>query len=290
MAALALAAEHYDLGLEAFLQQVESIVHGTTVSTNALIVAKVGRAGFIVNEGHPHVLLLREGPRKRSFDWSTDFPRTLRADAPDARGRRAHGCARARDRSACRRRRFRGGRAFPQGRRRGDRRLAALVDGQRRTRASRSRDRPCRVARGLSHARPRAQPDPARVSARDLDGDQRIAPSGRERIRGRAEQRPAAGGVCPRTFDRQLYRRDDAAGGDHRQTDLLGHVRADAGAHCRPAFDQRGRLHRRRYGRHHIRCLSGARRPARRYAGSHHRRRHARNPQGRRTLDRRRRR
>ena len=74
MAVLALAAEHYGLDLEAFLEQVDGIVHGTTVSTNALIVAKVGRAGFIVNEGHPHVLLLREGPRKRSFDWSIDFP------------------------------------------------------------------------------------------------------------------------------------------------------------------------------------------------------------------------
>ena len=74
MAVLALAAEHYGLDLKTFLEQVDSIVHGTTVSTNALVVAKVGRAGFIANEGHPHVLLLREGPRKRSFDWSVDFP------------------------------------------------------------------------------------------------------------------------------------------------------------------------------------------------------------------------
>ena len=74
MAVLALAAEHYGLGLKTFLEQVDSIVHGTTVSTNALVVANVGRVGFIVNEGHPHVLLLREGPRKRSFDWSVDFP------------------------------------------------------------------------------------------------------------------------------------------------------------------------------------------------------------------------
>ena len=84
MTSLALAAEHYGLGLEAFLEQVDGIVHGTTVSTNALIVAKVGRAGIIVNEGHPHVLLLREGPRKRSFDWSTDFPEPFVPTVSDA--------------------------------------------------------------------------------------------------------------------------------------------------------------------------------------------------------------
>jgi N-methylhydantoinase A len=34
----------------------------------------VARVGFITNEGFPDVLTLREGPRKRAFEWRLDFP------------------------------------------------------------------------------------------------------------------------------------------------------------------------------------------------------------------------
>ena len=71
---LALAAGHYGLDLNGFLGQVERIVHGTTVSTNALVEGKVARAGFIANQGFPDILTLREGPRKRAFEWRLDFP------------------------------------------------------------------------------------------------------------------------------------------------------------------------------------------------------------------------
>lgn len=74
MAALELAAQSYQLSLEDFLSRTESIVHGTTVSTNALVENKVGRAGLLVTAGHPDILLLREGPRKRTFDWSVPYP------------------------------------------------------------------------------------------------------------------------------------------------------------------------------------------------------------------------
>jgi N-methylhydantoinase A len=68
------AAVGYGKELESFLEQVDLIVHGATVSTNALVEGKVGRCGLIVTKGHPDILLLREGPRKRSFDWSVDYP------------------------------------------------------------------------------------------------------------------------------------------------------------------------------------------------------------------------
>jgi N-methylhydantoinase A len=74
MDVLRLAAEGYDLALQGFLQEVDLIVHGTTVSTNALIVGSHARTGFITNAGFPDVLLLREGPRKRSFAWRLDYP------------------------------------------------------------------------------------------------------------------------------------------------------------------------------------------------------------------------
>ena len=71
---LGLAAGEYGTDLPGLLALTGRIVHGTTVSTNALIEGKVARVGFITNEGFPDILTLREGPRKRAFEWRLDFP------------------------------------------------------------------------------------------------------------------------------------------------------------------------------------------------------------------------
>jgi N-methylhydantoinase A len=71
---LRVAAEGYGLTLDAFLADIDSIVHGTTVATNALVEGKVARVGFIATQGFPDILTLREGPRKRAFEWKLDFP------------------------------------------------------------------------------------------------------------------------------------------------------------------------------------------------------------------------
>jgi N-methylhydantoinase A len=71
---LSVAAEAHGLTLRQLMEQTELVVHGTTVSTNALVENKVGRCGLILTAGHPDILLLREGPRKRSFDWTVDYP------------------------------------------------------------------------------------------------------------------------------------------------------------------------------------------------------------------------
>jgi N-methylhydantoinase A len=68
------AAEFYGLDLKGFLGQVESIVHGSTVSTNAMVEGKTRPVGFITNEGFPDILTLREAPRKRSFEWRLNYP------------------------------------------------------------------------------------------------------------------------------------------------------------------------------------------------------------------------
>jgi len=71
---LRVAADSHTLKLGDFLAQTDLIVHGTTVSTNALVEGKVAAAGLICNAGHPDVLTLRESPRKRAFNTKIDFP------------------------------------------------------------------------------------------------------------------------------------------------------------------------------------------------------------------------
>jgi N-methylhydantoinase A len=89
------AAEGYGVSPRAFMGEVEMIVHGSTVSTNALVERKVVRTGVLLNEGHRDILVLREGPRKGAFEWDIDYPepyvpqnltRTIRGRI-DARGR-----------------------------------------------------------------------------------------------------------------------------------------------------------------------------------------------------------
>ncbi|MBM3518758.1 MAG: hydantoinase/oxoprolinase family protein, partial [Alphaproteobacteria bacterium] len=77
MDALELAAAHYGKRLAAFLAECDRIVHGTTVATNALVENKVARVGFVCNRGHPDILLYREAPRKRCFDFKLDYPEPL---------------------------------------------------------------------------------------------------------------------------------------------------------------------------------------------------------------------
>lgn len=71
---LHVAAEGYGLSPDAFLQKIEMIVHGSTVSTNALVEKKTVKVGLVLNEGHEDVLLLRQGPRKGAFQWKLDYP------------------------------------------------------------------------------------------------------------------------------------------------------------------------------------------------------------------------
>ena len=69
-----MAAEELGFAQRDFVAQIDIIVHGSTVATNALVERKIARAGLIVNHGHADILTLREGPRKGAFEWRLDYP------------------------------------------------------------------------------------------------------------------------------------------------------------------------------------------------------------------------
>jgi N-methylhydantoinase A len=74
MESLRLAADLYGLGLANFLAATRRIVHGSTVSTNALVERKTVPTGFMCNAGHPDILTIREAVPKPVFDWRLDYP------------------------------------------------------------------------------------------------------------------------------------------------------------------------------------------------------------------------
>ena len=89
MDTLELAAEYFGLTLEAFLKETRRIVHGSTVSTNALVEGKVAVTALFCNAGHPDILTLREAVRKPVFDWRLDYPDAYipRSRTAEIRGR-----------------------------------------------------------------------------------------------------------------------------------------------------------------------------------------------------------
>ena len=67
-AGLASAATDRGLRLEAFLRDVTTIVHGTTITTNATLTGSGAKVGFVTTKGFRDVLLMRRGLRERQYD------------------------------------------------------------------------------------------------------------------------------------------------------------------------------------------------------------------------------
>jgi len=65
-----------DLGLSAaaFLEQVDTIVHGTTITTNAALTGEGARLGFLTTKGFRDVLNMRRGFKERQFDRYSQPP------------------------------------------------------------------------------------------------------------------------------------------------------------------------------------------------------------------------
>jgi N-methylhydantoinase A len=75
--ALGVAAESFGRPLDEFLAEGEYFIHGTTRAINALITGSAARTALLCTEGHPDVLVLREGGRADPFDYATPYPQPL---------------------------------------------------------------------------------------------------------------------------------------------------------------------------------------------------------------------
>jgi len=74
---LAELAARMDLTLEGLVAELDLIVHGTTVTTNALLTHSGARTGLLVTEGFRDTLALRDGTREDPYDNRLAPPRPL---------------------------------------------------------------------------------------------------------------------------------------------------------------------------------------------------------------------
>ena len=72
--ALECAAQAYSVPRRALLQGGTHLVHGTTHAINAIITGRTARTAFLTTQGHPDVLVLREGGRTEPFNFTVPFP------------------------------------------------------------------------------------------------------------------------------------------------------------------------------------------------------------------------
>src|SRR5690606_36088422 len=63
--------------LDGFLREVDIIVHGTTVTTNAVLTGNIARAGLLTTHGFRDALEMRRGVRESFYDNKLTAPRPL---------------------------------------------------------------------------------------------------------------------------------------------------------------------------------------------------------------------
>lgn len=71
---LRVAAEAAGEPLADFLARGERLVHGTTHALNAVVTGNTARTALLVTQGHPDILVLREGGREEAFNFTNAYP------------------------------------------------------------------------------------------------------------------------------------------------------------------------------------------------------------------------
>ena len=74
---LNLIAKSYDKPLDLFLGNVDTFIHATTRSINAVLTGNTAKTAFFTTKGHKDILLLREGGRTDPFNFTNEFPSPL---------------------------------------------------------------------------------------------------------------------------------------------------------------------------------------------------------------------
>ena len=85
------AAEQNDVPLAEFLGGGSMLMHGTTRGLNAVLTGNVAKTALLVTEGHPDILVLREGGRRDIFNHRLAYPdpyipRSLTFEVPERIG------------------------------------------------------------------------------------------------------------------------------------------------------------------------------------------------------------
>lgn len=73
-AGLASVAEQLDLSVRTLLERATLLIYATTTATNAILEGKTARTAFLVTEGFPDILVLREGGKASAYDFTQDYP------------------------------------------------------------------------------------------------------------------------------------------------------------------------------------------------------------------------
>lgn len=71
---IGIAAKDLNVSREALLGSCTSFLHATTISTNAILSGGTARTAFLTTEGHPDILLIREGGRREPFNHAVPYP------------------------------------------------------------------------------------------------------------------------------------------------------------------------------------------------------------------------
>jgi N-methylhydantoinase A len=68
------AAADWECSRDSLLSRCELFIHGTTRAINAIVTGNTARTAFLTTQGHPDILVIREGGRADVFNFKRRFP------------------------------------------------------------------------------------------------------------------------------------------------------------------------------------------------------------------------
>jgi N-methylhydantoinase A len=71
---LQVAADDFDMSLDALLGKADLFIHGTTHAINAIVTGNTAKTAFLTTEGHRDILVFREGGRMEPFNFTVPYP------------------------------------------------------------------------------------------------------------------------------------------------------------------------------------------------------------------------